>query len=78
MVIVGAVAGGAAAAHVLAQKGYSIIVRETGPKQSRFKSNYAHTAKYHMQEGGSMVAQGTTMMPIAKTGKGVGGSTLIN
>ena len=30
-----------------------------------------------MQEGGSMVAQGTTMMPIA-VGKGVGGPTLIN
>ena len=77
VVIVGAGAGGAATAHVLAQKGYSVIILETGPKQSRFKSNYAHTAKYHMQEGGAMVAQGTAMMPIA-AGKGVGGSTLIN
>ena len=30
-----------------------------------------------MQENGSMVARGSTMMPIA-AGKGVGGSTLIN
>ena len=77
VVIVGAGAGGAAAAKVLSEQGLSVLIVESGPKISHFKSNYAHTAKYHMQENGSMVAQGSTMMPIA-AGKGVGGSTLIN
>ena len=77
VVIVGSGPGGAVAARVLSEKGYSVIVLESGPKQSRFASNYAHTAKYHMQEGGAMVAQGSSMMPIA-AGKGVGGSSLIN
>ena len=77
VVIVGAGAGGAAAAKVLSEHGLSVLIIESGPKTSRFKPNYAHTAKYHMQENGSMVARGSTMMPIA-AGKGVGGSTLIN
>ncbi len=77
VVIVGAGAGGAAAAKVLSEQGLSVWVIESGPKTSRFRPNYAHTAKYHMQENGSMIAQGSTMMPIA-AGKGVGGSTLIN
>ena len=77
VVIVGAGAGGAAAAKVLSEQGLSVLIIESGPKISRFKPNYAHTAKYHMQENGSMVARGSTMMPIA-AGKGVGGSTLIN
>jgi choline dehydrogenase-like flavoprotein len=76
-VIVGSGPGGAAAARVLTQAGMKVVVVEAGPKQSRFQRNYAHTAKYHMQENGSIVAQGSAMMPIA-AGKGVGGSTLIN
>ena len=75
--IIGAGAGGAAAAKVLTDAGISVLVIESGPAQSRFRSNYAHTAKYHMQENGAMVARGAAMMPIA-AGKGVGGSTLIN
>ena len=50
IVIVGAGAGGAAAARVLSERGLSVLVIEYGPKISRFKSNYDHTAKYHMQE----------------------------
>ena len=76
-VIVGAGAGGGAVAKVLSEFGLNVLVIESGPKQSRFRPNYAHTAKYHMQEGGSMVAKGSTFMPIA-AGKGIGGSTLIN
>ena len=49
VVIVGSGPGGAVAARILSEKGYSVIVLESGPKQSRFASNYAHTAKYHMQ-----------------------------
>ena len=73
----GAGAGGAAAARVLSEHGLDVWIIESGPKTSRFRPNYAHTARYHMQENGGMVATGNTMMPIA-AGKGVGGSTLIN
>jgi choline dehydrogenase-like flavoprotein len=37
----------------------------------------AHTNRYHMQEGGAMVARGSAMMPIA-AGRGLGGGTLVN
>ena len=76
VVIVGAGAGGASVARILSEQGLNVWVIESGPKKSQFRPNYAHTAKYHMQENGSMVARGSTMMPIA-AGKGVGGSTLI-
>lgn len=75
--IIGAGPGGGAAAKVLSESGLRVVVLEMGPRFSHFQRNYAHTARYHMQEGGAMVAQGTSMMPIA-AGKGVGGSTLIN
>jgi len=77
VVIVGAGPGGGAAAKQLSAAGLKVVVLEMGPRTSRFRPNYAHTARYHMQEGGAMVAQGKAMMPIA-AGKGVGGSTLIN
>jgi choline dehydrogenase-like flavoprotein len=75
--IVGAGPGGGAAAKLLSQAGLRVVVLEMGPRFSTFQRNYAHTARYHMQEGGAMVAQGQAMMPIA-AGQGVGGSTLIN
>ena len=77
VVIIGAGPGGGAAARVLSAAGLRVVVLEMGPRFSSFQRNYAHTARYHMQEGGAMVAQGAAMMPIA-AGKGVGGSTLIN
>ena len=77
VVIVGAGPGGGSVAKVLAEAGLSVWVIESGPAKSRFKKNYAHTARYHMQENGSIIARGSAMMPIA-AGKGVGGSTLIN
>jgi len=77
VVIVGAGPGGGAVARVLAEGGLSVIVLEEGPKKSNFRPNYAHTARYHMQESGSMVARGSAMMPIA-AGRGVGGGTLVN
>ena len=77
VVIIGAGAGGAAAAEIFSKEGLRVVVLEMGPKFSNFQKNYAHTARFHMQEGGAMVAQGNAMMPIA-AGKGVGGSTLIN
>ena len=57
VVIVGAGAGGAAAARILSEQGLDVWIVESGPKQSRFRPNYAHTARYHMQENGSMVAR---------------------
>jgi choline dehydrogenase-like flavoprotein len=77
VVIVGAGPGGGALARTLAEGGRSVIVLEEGPARSTFRPNYAHTARYHMQESGSMVARGSAMMPIA-SGRGVGGGTLIN
>ncbi|MFT5685334.1 MAG: choline dehydrogenase-like flavoprotein, partial [Myxococcota bacterium] len=76
-VIVGAGPGGGSIARVLSEGGLDVLVLEEGPSSSRFRPNYAHTARYHMQESGAMVARGRAMMPIA-AGRGVGGGTLIN
>lgn len=77
VVIVGAGPGGGSIARVLSEGGLDVLVLEEGPASSRFRPNYAHTARYHMQESGAMVARGRAMMPIA-AGRGVGGGTLIN
>jgi choline dehydrogenase-like flavoprotein len=77
VVIVGSGPGGAATAKILSEGGLKVVVVESGPKQSNFRPNYAHIARYHMQESGTMIAKGQAMMPIA-AGKGIGGSTLIN
>ena len=77
VVIVGTGPGGAGAGRVLADAGQRVIFLEEGPPQSRFRPNQANTARYHMQEGGTMVASGSSYMGIA-AGRGVGGSTLIN
>lgn len=76
-VIVGSGPGGASVARKLAEGGMKVVILEEGPAQSQFLPNYANTARYHMQEGGAIVAQGSTYLPIA-AGKGVGGGTLIN
>lgn len=77
VVVVGSGPGGGSLARVLAEAGVDVVVMEMGPKQSRFRPNYANVARYHMQEGGTMVARGSAPMPIA-AGRGVGGSTLVN
>lgn len=77
VVVVGAGPGGGSIARTLAEGGLGVLVIEEGPSSSRFRPNYAHVARYHMQESGAMVARGDALMPIA-AGKGVGGSTLIN
>ncbi len=69
--------GGASAARALAEGGKKVMVVEEGPAESRFRPNQAHTMRYHMQEGGSMVALGSAAVSVA-AGRGVGGGSLIN
>ena len=77
VVIVGTGPGGATAARVLAQGGMKVVLLEEGPAHSMFRRNQAHTSRYHMQEGGMLVAHGPAVIPVA-AGRGVGGGTLIN
>jgi len=78
VVIVGSGPGGAATARVFAEAGASVMVLEEGPARPNFRPNFAHTNRYHMQEGGAMVAASSGgMMPIA-AGRGVGGGSLVN
>lgn len=78
VVIVGTGPGGAAVGRVLAESGRKVVFLEEGPARPNFRPNYAHVSRYHMQEGGAMVAQSRdAMMPIA-AGRGVGGGTLVN
>lgn len=77
VVIVGTGPGGSAAARVLAEGGMRVVLLEAGPPKSRFRPNYANTARYHMQEAGAMTAHGDCYIPVA-AGRGVGGGSLIN
>ncbi|MCB9664953.1 MAG: GMC family oxidoreductase [Alphaproteobacteria bacterium] len=77
VVIVGTGPGGAAAARVLAEGGRRVVMLEEGPARPRFAPNYANIMRYHMQEGGSMVALGDAAIGVA-AGRGVGGGTLVN
>ena len=77
VVIVGSGPGGAAISRVLSDAGRSVIIVEEGPARPNFRPNAAHTNRFHMQEGGAMVARGSKLMPIA-AGRGVGGGSLVN
>jgi len=77
VVVVGGGPGGGSAALALCAAGLDVLLLEEGPARSYFRKNYAHTARYHMQEAGTMVARGSAMMPIA-AGRGLGGSSLVN
>lgn len=76
-VVVGGGPGGAAAARAMAKGGMKVLLVEEGPPESRFRPNQGHTMRYHMQEGGAMVALGAAPLPIA-AGRGLGGGSLIN
>lgn len=77
VVIVGTGPGGAAMARVLAEGGKRVILLEEGPHVSHFRPNQANVMRYHMQEGGSMVAFGSGAVGVA-AGRGVGGGSLVN
>ena len=77
VVIVGAGAGGSAVARELCAGGLDVVLLEDGPATRRFRPNYPHTARYHMQEAGTILAEGPVTFPVA-AGRGVGGGTLIN
>lgn len=77
VVVVGTGPGGAACARVCAQGGARVVLLEEGPPASRFARHQGGTMRHHYQEGGAMVATGTTFVPIA-AGRGVGGGSLIN
>ncbi|MBX2799961.1 MAG: GMC family oxidoreductase [Myxococcales bacterium] len=78
VVVVGSGPGGASVARVLAASGRTVVVLEEGPAQPRFRPNVAHTNRYHMQEGGAMIALTRHgALPIA-AGRGVGGGSLVN
>lgn len=76
-VVVGTGPGGASVARVLAASGQSVVLLEEGPAKSRFRPSQAHTMRYHMQERGTIIAQGSAYLSIA-AGRGVGGGSLIN
>jgi choline dehydrogenase-like flavoprotein len=77
VVIVGTGPGGASCARALAAGGAKVLLLEEGPAKSRFAPNQGHVMRYHMQEGGAMVGEGSTYMAIA-SGRGIGGGTLVN
>ena len=76
VVIVGSGPGGSWVARAVAQAGHSVLVIEEGPP-ARFRPSFAHTARYHMQESATIVANGPVPFPVT-AGRGVGGSSLIN
>lgn len=76
-VVVGAGPGGSAVSRVLAQAGWDVVLLEDGPSRSNFRTNFNHTARYHLQEGGTMIAEGPVPFPVT-AGRGIGGGSLVN
>ena len=77
VVVVGTGPGGASCGYQLAKAGAKVLFLEMGPPLSRFELNQGAAMRYHMQEGGAMVARGNAYVGIA-AGQGVGGGSLIN
>jgi choline dehydrogenase-like flavoprotein len=77
--ILGAGAGGCAAASALAERGFRVALFEEGKhwNPGDFKASNAFAFRHVYAERGNRVAVGNGWMPI-NGGRGVGGSTLIN
>ena len=77
--IIGAGAGGSAAAAALAERGLKVVVLEEGRhwKPSEFQPKTAFAFKHLYQGRGARSLRGNAVIPMPG-GRGVGGSTLIN
>ncbi|MFT4628129.1 MAG: choline dehydrogenase-like flavoprotein [Myxococcota bacterium] len=77
--IVGAGAGGCAAAAALAESGLRVVLLEEGShwEPADFKQDTAFALKNLYQDRGARTLRGNTIIPMPG-GRGVGGSTLIN
>lgn len=77
--VIGAGAGGSAAACALAEQGVQTLVLEEGShwKPPQFRQDTAWAYRNLYQERGARSAVGNCMLPVPG-GRGVGGSTLIN
>mgnify|MGYP000131699668 CR=1 FL=1 len=65
VVIVGGGPGGAAVARELTAGGLDVVMLEDGPGTPRFRPNFANVARYHMQEAGTILAEGPVTFPVA-------------
>ncbi len=79
VVIVGAGAGGAAAAAELTKKGLSVVILEEGHRYrpNEFPASYGWAINHLYAERGTRIVEGDAYYPLP-AGRGVGGSTLIN
>lgn len=77
--IVGAGAGGCAAAAALAERGLTVAIVEEGRhwRPADFKQRSAFALKHLYQQRGARISMGNVFMPLPG-GRGVGGGTLIN
>lgn len=80
VVVVGAGAGGAAAAYRMAESGLDVVVLEDGNRYvpRSFKASYGWALNHIYADKGARVVEGGSSYYPMPGGKGVGGSTLIN
>jgi choline dehydrogenase-like flavoprotein len=78
-VIIGTGAGGATAARVLSEAGFSLLLLEEGPELATAERPRAvrDALRTSFRDGGSMASQSRTPLPVLQ-GRLVGGSTAIN
>lgn len=79
VVVVGAGAGGAAAAHELASRGLNVVLLEEGHRWQphQYPASYGWALNHIYADKGARIVEGESIYPMPG-GRGVGGSTLIN
>lgn len=79
VVVVGAGAGGAACAYALAKRGLKVVVLEEGHRYrpTQFPAQYGWALNHIYADKGARVVESDGFIPMP-SGRGVGGSTLIN